>query len=219
MLDIIPSATPRFADPTASDLFPRALARANLPTAHGTFRIVAFENLHDGKGHIALVKGDLERARAVPTRVHSECLTGDALSSMRCDCRAQLEKALAFLGQQPAGLLLYMRQEGRGIGLCNKIRAYELQDQGLDTVEANLALGFRDDERDYVAAAEMLRCLEVASIQLMTNNPNKIEQLRGYGIDVEGRVPHQIAPTEFNRAYLATKKAKSRHLLTDLEEA
>lgn len=197
-----------------SDLFPRAVARAALPSRFGDFRIVAFENLDDGKDHVAIVKGDLAGARDVVTRVHSECLTGDALASLRCDCRDQLELALETIGGLERGLVLYLRQEGRGIGLCNKVRAYELQDQGLDTVEANVALGFRDDERDYRVAAEMLACLEVESIRLLTNNPSKVGQLRTLGIDVADRVAHEVPPTAHNQRYLATKRSKSGHLLT-----
>src|SRR5256885_2407458 len=157
-------------------------AVADLPTRFGRFRIVAFWNNRDGKEHVALVHGDVMGQKEVPTRLHSECLTGDALGSLRCDCRDQLEKALRDLAAGERGLLLYMRQEGRGIGLINKIRAYALQDAGLDTVEANVALGFRDDERDYAVAAHMIRSLDVRSIELMTNNPNKLEQLSALGV-------------------------------------
>src|SRR5882762_7274760 len=149
---------------------------AELPTRFGRFKIVAFWNNRDGKEHIALVHGDVLGAEELSIRLHSECLTGDAL-----------------------GAILYMRQEGRGIGLVNKVRAYSLQDRGLDTVEANLVLGFRDDERDYAVAAHMLASLNVGSIQLMTNNPRKIEQLESLGIEVSGRIPHVIPATEFNR--------------------
>src|SRR5919204_3419393 len=186
-------------------------AVADLPTRFGRFRIVAFWNNRDGKEHVALVHGDVIGASNVPTRLHSECLTGDALGSMRCDCRDQLEVALRKLSTMPRGLLLYLRQEGRGIGLRNKVRAYSLQDRGLDTVEANRALGFRDDERDYEVAAHMLASLNVGSIRLMTNNPDKIAQLKRYGVTIDGRIPHVIPPNEFNRAYLATKVRRSGH--------
>jgi GTP cyclohydrolase II len=146
-------------------------------------------------------------------RLHSECLTGDAIGSLRCDCRDQLEAALTAIGQMERGMVLYLRQEGRGIGLINKVRAYSLQDDGLDTVEANLALGFRDDERDYAVAAHMLMSLKIQSIQLMTNNPRKIAQLTQYGIQVSGRVPHIMQPNDHNRFYLETKAAKSGHLI------
>jgi GTP cyclohydrolase II len=186
---------------------------AVLPTRHGEFRVVAFQNEHDEKEHVALVRGVVDGAAGVLTRLHSECLTGDALGSLRCDCRDQLEAAMAALGQAETGVLLYLRQEGRGIGLVNKIRAYALQDQGLDTVDANLALGFRDDERDYAIAAHMLRALGPTSIRLMTNNPRKIEQLRQYGVVVEGRVPHVLPPNGHNRFYLETKANRSGHYI------
>jgi GTP cyclohydrolase II len=191
----------------------RIVAMAELPTRFGDFHIIAFENNRDGKEHVAVTKGDVIGASNVPVRLHSECLTGDALGSLRCDCRDQLESALRAIGQMEKGLVLYLRQEGRGIGLTNKIRAYSLQDQGLDTVEANLALGFRDDERDYAVAAHMLMSLKIDSVQLMTNNPKKIDQLQQYGIKVNGRIPHIMKPNEHNRFYLETKAAKSGHLI------
>jgi GTP cyclohydrolase II len=186
-------------------------AVAELPTRFGRFKIVAFWNNRDGKEHVALVHGDVMGAREVPTRLHSECLTGDALGSLRCDCRDQLEVALRRLSSMDRGLLLYLRQEGRGIGLRNKVRAYALQDRGLDTVEANRALGFRDDERDYEVAAHMLASLNVESIALMTNNPDKMAQLQRYGVEIARRIPHVIPPNEFNRDYLLTKALRSGH--------
>jgi GTP cyclohydrolase II len=191
----------------------RIAAVADLPTAFGTFHIVGFWNDRDGKDHVAIVKGDPFGKSDVPVRLHSECLTGDALGSLRCDCRDQLTSALRSIGQQETGMVLYLRQEGRGIGLLNKLRAYGLQDEGLDTVDANEALGFRDDERDYSIAAHMLELLQVRSIQLMTNNPRKVQGLRDLGIDVSGRIPHVIPATEYNRAYLETKALRSGHLL------
>lgn len=191
----------------------RVVAMAELPTLFGQFHIVAFENNRDGKEHVAITKGDVIGASDVPVRLHSECLTGDVMGSLRCDCRDQLEAALKKIGQMEKGMVLYLRQEGRGIGLINKIRAYSLQDQGLDTVEANLALGFRDDERDYAVAAHMLMSLKIKSVQLMTNNPKKIDQLMRYGIRVNGRVPHIMEPNEHNRFYLETKAAKSGHMI------
>jgi GTP cyclohydrolase II len=191
----------------------RIVAMAELPTRFGDFHIVAFENNRDGKEHVAITKGDVIGAEDVPVRLHSECLTGDALGSLRCDCRDQLEAALTNIGQMERGMVLYLRQEGRGIGLINKIRAYSLQDEGLDTVEANLALGFRDDERDYAVAAHMLMSLKIKSIQLMTNNPRKINQLTQYGIQVNGRIPHIMEPNEHNRFYLETKAIKSGHMI------
>ena len=191
----------------------RIVAMAELPTRFGDFHIVAFENNRDGKEHVAITRGDVIGAENVPVRLHSECLTGDALGSLRCDCRDQLESALKAIGQMERGMVLYLRQEGRGIGLINKIRAYSLQDEGLDTVEANLALGFRDDERDYAVAAHMLMSLKIKSVQLMTNNPKKINQLTQYGIQVNGRIPHIMEPNDHNRFYLETKAAKSGHMI------
>lgn len=195
----------------------RVVAVAELPTRFGRFRIVAFWNNRDEKEHIALVRGNIVDAEDVPTRLHSECLTGDGLGSLRCDCREQLEIALADLGSLDRGLLLYLRQEGRGIGLINKIRAYALQDRGMDTVEANHALGFRDDERDYAIAAHMIKSLDVRSVRLMTNNPAKIEQLEGHGVVVGRRIPHQTAPNEHNRFYLRTKALRSGHWIEGRE--
>jgi GTP cyclohydrolase II len=188
---------------------------ADLPTRFGFFHVVAFYNHEepDRKEHVALVRGDVTGAADVLVRLHSECLTGDALGSLRCDCRDQLEAALSALAREERGILLYMRQEGRGIGLLNKLRAYGLQDHGYDTVEANLALGFRDDEREYAVAAHMLMSLKVGSIRLMTNNPNKLKQLTEYGIEVKGRVPHVIPPNPHNAFYLRTKAEKSGHLI------
>jgi GTP cyclohydrolase II len=191
----------------------RVEAVAELPSRFGKFRIVAFWNNRDGKEHVALVHGDVMGAEDLPTRLHSECLTGDVMGSLRCDCRDQLEVALHRIGSMERGLILYMRQEGRGIGLVNKVRAYALQDRGLDTVEANLALGFRDDERDYAVAAHMLASLNVASVRLMTNNPRKTEELEKLGTKVRGRIPHVIPATEWNRFYLETKATRSGHLI------
>ena len=189
----------------------RVVAVADLPSRFGMFRVVAFWNNRDEKEHLALVHGDLIGAPNVLTRLHSECLTGDALGSLRCDCRDQLMVALQLISKEPCGLLLYLRQEGRGIGLINKIRAYALQDRGLDTVEANRALGFRDDERDYAIAGHMIHSLEVQSVRLMTNNPEKITQLTCHGVKVADRIPHLIPPNEHNRFYLETKANRSGH--------
>lgn len=188
-------------------------AVADLPTRFGRFRIVAFWNNRDAKEHVALVHGDVLGRSDVVTRLHSECLTGDALGSLRCDCRDQLGVALSKLAAEPRGVLLYLRQEGRGIGLLNKIRAYALQDGGLDTVDANIALGFRDDERDYAVAAHMLASLTVRSVRLLTNNPRKVAELEQYGVRVSGRVPHVIPANEFNRFYLETKANRSGHYI------
>jgi GTP cyclohydrolase II len=189
----------------------KVAAVAQLPSRFGRFRIVGFWNNRDGKEHIAMVHGDVMGCEDVPTRLHSECLTGDVMGSLRCDCRDQLEVAMQKVAALESGLILYMRQEGRGIGLINKIRAYSLQDAGLDTVEANLALGFRDDERDYEVAAHMLASLNVGSIRLMTNNPKKVEELEKLGVEVSARIPHVIPANEWNRFYLETKARRSGH--------
>ncbi len=187
---------------------------AELPTRHGLFRIHVFTDGSTGLDHVALVSGEVFGQERVATRIHSECLTGDAFASLRCDCREQLDRGLERLAARPCGILLYLRQEGRGIGLANKIRAYRLQQEmGLDTVDANLALGLPDDSRDYSFAATMLRRLGVRSVSLMTNNPDKIAQLRQAGIPVLARIPHVIGPGPLNHAYLETKAQRSGHLL------
>jgi GTP cyclohydrolase II len=192
----------------------KVVASASLPTRFGEFRAVVFSIGADGKEHIALVHGNVEGREDVPVRMHSECLTGDTLGSYRCDCRDQLEAALRYLGTQEHGILLYLRQEGRGIGLVNKIKAYALQDHGMDTVEANHALGFDDDERDYSAAAGMLNALRVKSIKLLSNNPRKLEGLQRLGIVITERMPHIMPANRHNQRYLETKARKSGHLLT-----
>jgi GTP cyclohydrolase II len=189
----------------------RIVAVAQLPTCFGNFHVASFWNNRDEKEHLAIIHGDIVGAREVDTRLHSECLTGDALGSLRCDCRDQLAQGLRQIASRKCGLVLYLRQEGRGIGLINKIRAYALQDRGLDTVEANRALGFRDDERDYSIAAHMVHSLEVKSVRLMTNNPEKIAQLVRHGVTVSERIPHIIPPNEHNRFYLETKADRSGH--------
>jgi GTP cyclohydrolase II len=185
---------------------------AFLPTEFGEFRIHVFTSNGDDREQVAIVRGDVFGMEAVTTRIHSECLTGDVLGSLRCDCRKQLELGLRSIATQPCGVVLYLRQEGRGIGLANKIKAYRLQEEGLDTVDANRALGFRDDERDYGMAVAMLRVLGVRTVRLMTNNPDKVAQLRRYGLPVVERLPHSIPPSLHNRAYLETKAKRSGHL-------
>lgn len=192
----------------------RKVDEARLPTKIGDFTAVAYESKLDGKGHLALVKGDLAEVEAPLVRVHSECLTGDVFGSLRCDCGDQVERALEMIEEEGTGVLLYMRQEGRGIGLLNKIRAYKLQDQGRDTVEANEELGFPPDLRDYGIGAQILVDLGLKKIRLMTNNPRKIAGLEGYGLKVVDRVPVEIYPCKANRFYLTTKKNKLGHLLS-----
>jgi 3,4-dihydroxy 2-butanone 4-phosphate synthase/GTP cyclohydrolase II len=188
-------------------------AEANLPTKHGAFRMVGFENEVNGEHHVALVKGNITPDDEVLVRVHSECLTGDAFGSLKCDCGEQLQAALDKIEGAGKGILLYMRQEGRGIGLINKIKAYGLQDQGLDTVEANIALGFEEDLRDYGIGAQILKDLGVKKIKLMTNNPLKISGLAGYGLEITSREPIILNHNEKNEDYLRTKQHKMGHLL------
>ena len=189
----------------------RRVAKATLPTRHGAFEIFVY-NTSDHKEHVAFTLGAIDDGEPVLVRAHSECLTGDVFGSSRCDCGEQLADSLRFLQEQGRGVLLYLRQEGRGIGLANKISAYALQEQGLDTVEANHALGLPEDVRDYRAAAEMLLDLGVRRARLLTNNPAKIEGLERYGVEVVERVPLWISPNPSNLGYLRTKREKMGHL-------
>ena len=189
------------------------VAKSKLPTPWGTFTLVGFQETGTGKDHAALVMGDITGEEPVLGRIHSECLTGDALFSLRCDCGFQLQAAMENIAKAGRGVLLYVRQEGRGIGLLNEIRAYHLQDQGADTVEANVALGFAADMRDYTICADMLKQLEVKSLKLMTNNPRKMKAMESFGIPVAERVPLQEGRNPHNEFYLSTKANKLDHML------
>ncbi len=189
------------------------VAETRLPTRYGEFQAVGYRSYYDQKEHIALTIGEWEPGEAVLVRIHSECLTGDVFGSMRCDCGEQLELALQTLAKEGTGALLYMRQEGRGIGLHNKIKAYSLQDDGLDTIEANNALGFEADMRQYEASAQILLDLGVSKLRLLTNNPSKMVGLSGFGLEVQDRVPLEVPANEVNRKYLITKKLRMGHLL------
>lgn len=195
------------------DLCVKLVSVANFPSKYGQFRLVGFVNNKDGKDHIIILKGEVGDGKDMLTRIHSACLTGDSLGSLRCDCGPQLHHALQRIEAEGRGLVLYHQEEGRGIGLVNKIRAYALQDEGFDTWEANVALGFGADERDYQIPAEMLRRLGIKSVQLMTNNPEKVAHLEKYGISVTRRVQHELPPHEHDHYYLSVKKEKFGHLL------
>jgi GTP cyclohydrolase II len=193
-------------------------AIAELPSQFGSFQICALVSPCDGKEHTAIIKGNIIDQENVLTRVHSECLTGDVMGSRRCDCREQLIESLKRIENEGMGVLLYLRQEGRNIGLTNKLKAYAIQDMGLDTYDANAVLGFQPDERDYGIAANILKTLKVKSIRLLTNNPKKIRELTSQGIMITERVPLIITPTEYNQDYLQTKKKRASHLLGDLSK-
>lgn len=187
-------------------------AEAELPTNFGTFHCIVYR-LHDGLEHVALVKGDVKDRSSVMVRIHSECLTGEVFLSLRCDCKSQLDQAMALISQEGCGVLLYLRQEGRGIGLGNKIRAYQLQETGLDTVDANRLLGFPDDGRDFSCAIRILRDLQVASVRLLTNNPDKVDALVEGGVHVVERIPHMVSVPALAKDYLNTKSARMGHFL------
>ncbi len=198
-----------------TETFIKRVADVDFPSKYGHFRIKAYESTLDGKCHLAVVKGEIAKQENVLVRVHSECLTGDALGSLRCDCGEQLAAALRHIEQEGCGVVLYMRQEGRGIGLANKMRAYALQDQGKDTVEANVLLGFAPDLRDYGIGAQILADLGLTTIRLLTNNPAKRAGLEGHGLKIVERVPLEVHANKFNRRYLTVKKLKMGHLLEE----
>jgi GTP cyclohydrolase II len=203
--------------PEDTDICVRAVAIAELPTRFGDYQVAAFTSKLDGKEHAAFIHGDVFEKEEVPVRLHSECLTGDAIGSLRCDCRDQLIESLERIGGMENGIILYLRQEGRGIGFTNKIKAYQLQDAGFDTVQANVLLGFRPDERDYGVAAHMLGSLHVRSIEILTNNPSKVADLRRHGVKIIRRVPVIVPPNQYNLPYLETKRKRMGHLF-DIEQ-
>lgn len=200
-----------------SDSLIEELVRVDMPTKHGQFKLVAFKEKMTGAEHLALIKGEWKSDEAVLTRVHSSCFTGDILGSFRCDCGEQLQKAMRMVDAEGKGVILYMNQEGRGIGLINKLKAYKLQEEGMDTVEANLHLGFGMDERDYGVGAQILRSLGVTKLKLMSNNPRKRAGLKGYGLEIIDIVPIEIAPNPHNEKYLKTKRDKLGHEILEGE--
>ena len=202
--------------PLPPNIFPSVSKTASsfLQTEYGKFKINIYKSIKDNKEHTALIKGDIIN-KVVPVRIHSQCITGDILHSLKCDCHEQLDKSLRIIDKNKTGILLYLNQEGRGIGLTNKIKAYALQEKGLDTAQANLALDLPVDARDYRIAAEMLKDIGISTINLLTNNPDKVKQVEKYGIIIKNRLPLEIIPNKFNKKYLLTKKQKLGHQLTE----
>lgn len=199
--------------PSTGRLSVQLVASSSLPTRYGTFRIFGFHDSRDSKEHTAIVRGDVKGRADVPVRIHSECHTGDVWGSLRCDCREQLEAAIQYVAGQDYGAVVYLKQEGRGIGLLNKIKAYQLQDLGLDTIEANHYLGFPAEARDYAVAARILKLLEIESIALLSNNPDKISKLQQEGVTITRRIPIVIPSNRHNAYYLQTKKRQMGHLI------
>jgi GTP cyclohydrolase II len=218
-LDIIESNKGHSCPPEAAHFCVDLVSAAKLPSRYGNFIAIAFDQTADQKEHAAFVKGDVFGKDDVLVRIHSECLTGDAIGSLRCDCRDQLEGSLQAIEKEGVGAVLYLRQEGRGIGLTNKLKAYKLQDEGMNTVEANKALGFEDDERDYHLAAHLIKSLGMKSVRLMTNNPNKLKALQEHGVVISEHVEHVFEANEFNEFYLNTKKVESGHMIGNPLEA
>ncbi len=201
-----------------TDILVECVATAKMPTMYGDYDLKVFKNKYDGKEHVALIKGNISSGEPILVRVHSECLTGDVFGSMRCDCGDQLHKAMKMIDDEGCGVILYMRQEGRGIGLINKVKAYALQEQGYDTVEANLALGFEPDPRDYGIGAQILHKLGIRKMKLISNNPTKRVGMISYGLEVDSLIPIEIPANRINLEYLNTKKFKMGHLLHNLDE-
>ncbi len=201
------------------ELCVKIVSVADFPTVYGHFKIIGFVNNGDFKDHTVILKGDISSGKEILTRIHSECLTGDALGSLRCDCGPQLHTALQAIEKEGCGIVLYHRAEGRGIGLTNKLRAYALQDNGFDTHDANTTLGFKPDERDYSIPAEMLKKLNVKSVRLMTNNPEKVTELEKHGINVSERVHHELPTHSHNEKYLSAKKERFGHILNLNQES
>ncbi len=201
-----------------NDKLVECVSTTNLPTKYGEFMAYCYINKLNNEHHVALVKGDISNGNNILCRLHSECLTGDVFGSLRCDCGQQFDKAMKLIEKKGTGVLLYMRQEGRGIGLVNKLKAYHLQDEGMDTLDANIALGFKADMREYYIGAQILKDLGIKTMQLMTNNPDKIHQLEEYGIKISERIPIQVEATKYDKFYLKTKQCRMGHILNIKEE-